>query len=298
MQLQLLIECGLGHSYTNAVFMFSVARILHANKWYEENGYTDRISKDPLENIAYDMRRYIGKDDTKSWIYKLYLPNEKLIQDTDMYDSSVYVHGRVKAGNIKCIGYYKLARFVKDGVERVGLAYYLGNGQRVESIEEMLKADVEMTNIDLISNDEMKLRQYTRNVNNMIPAKYYETIINCYGKERQERDEIIKNCSQNGESVKQCVLKLLLKFRNGSDNVYKLLGMKAPYESPKFKYFKKYVKPTATRVDKLDDGYKIDDIFDEAERSNKQYSEDNDYSFDDDDVDYSNAEEDLYEDDD
>ena len=258
MQLQLLIECGLGHSYTNAVFMFSVARILHANKWYEEQGYTDRISKDPIENIAYDMRRYIGKDDKKTWIYKLYLPNEKLIEDTDMYDSSVYVHGRVKAGNIKCIGYYNLARFVKDGVERIELVYHLGNGQRVESLEDMLRADVEMTNIDLISNDEMKLRQYTRNVNNMIPAKYYETIVNCYGKERQERDEIIKNCSQNGESVKQCVLKLLLKFRKLSDNIYKLLGMNEPHESPKIKHSEKYVKPNATSVVDLDDDYEED----------------------------------------
>lgn len=275
--------------------MFSVAKILDANKWYEKKGFTDRISKDPLENIAHDMRRYIGKDDDKSWIYKLYLPNEKLIEDTDMYDSSVYVHGRVKAGNIKCIGYYDLAKFVKDGVEREALVYYLGNGQRVESLEDILKADVEMTNIDLISNDEMKLRQYTRNVNNMIPAKYYETIVNCYGDERKERDEIIKDCLQNGKNVKQCVLKLLLKFRKGSDNVYKLLGMKAPYESPKFKYFKKYVKPTATRVIDLDDGYKIDDIFDEAERLNQQYKEDEDYLFDDED---SNYEEDLYESDD
>ena len=71
--------------------------------------------------------------------------------------------------------------------------------------------------------------------------------------------------------------------------------MKAPYESPKFKYFKKYVKPTATRVIDLDDGYKINDIFDEAERLNQQYKEDEDYLFDDED---SNYEEDLYESDD
>lgn len=265
---------GLGHSYTNAVFMFSVARILDANKYYEKKGLTDRIENDPLTAIAHDMRKYIGKDVDKSWIYKLYLPNEKLIKDTDMYDSSVYVHGRVKAGNIKCIGYYNVDIFVKDGVEHNGLAYYLGNRQRVKSIEEMLRADVEMTNIDLISNDEMKIRQYTRNVNNMIPAKYYETIVNCYGDERQERDEIINNCLKNGESVKQCVLKLLLKFRKGSDNVYELLGMKAPHESPK-KHFKKYDKPAANSVDDLDD----------------------DYSFVDDE-DYLNYEEDLYEGDD
>lgn len=272
--------------------MFSVARILDANKWYEKRGITNRIENDPLSAIAYDMRRYIGKDDKQTWIYKLYLPNEKLIQDTDMYDSSVYVHGRVKAGNIKCIGYYDLAKFVKDGVEREGLAYYLGNGQRVESLEEMLKADVEMTNIDLISNDEMKSRQYNRNVRNMIPAKYYDTIVNCYGDEREERDEIINTCLKNGESVKQCVLKLLLKFRKYGDNVYKLLGMKAPYESPQFKYFKKYVKPTATRIEDLDDDYKIDDIFDEVERLAQQNSHEDDW-LDDRDEDYSKYEEDL-----
>lgn len=283
----------LGHSYTNAVFMFSVARILDANKYYEKKGLTDRIENDPLSAIAHDMRRYIGKDDDKTWIYKLYLPNEKLIEDTDRYDSSVYVHGRIKAGNIKCIGYFELAKFVKDGAEREALAYYLGNDQRVESIEDILKADVEMTDIDLISNDDMKSRQYNRNVRKMIPAKYYETIVNCYGNERKERDEIINTCLKNGESVKQCVLKLLLRFRKRGDNVYKLLGMKAPYESPKFKYKKPYVAPEARRLSPSNEADwpvldELDDMYAEMrrkQRANREedespYYDDTDYTED------------------
>lgn len=60
----------------------------------------------------------------------------------------------------------------------------------------------------------------------------------------------------------------------------------------KFKYFKKYVKPTATRVIDLEDGDKVDAIYDEADRLSQQYA-DEDYSFDDNDEDYPHYEEDL-----
>lgn len=202
----------LGHSYVNATFMFSVERVLNNNEYYRKHNTENRIEDDPLRVIATDMNAYIGDDKSNSWIYKITLPKEQLLKDTSdpMYESSVYVHGRIKASNITCIGSYKLAIFRdKDGNEDERIVHRTGSGKVVKDLHELLIADEALTDVDLISDADVKERKYNNAVREMIPDEYYDRIASLYGDDAKKRDNIIKTCLENGESVKQCVLKLI-----------------------------------------------------------------------------------------
>lgn len=262
---------NLGHSYVNATFMFSIQRILHNNEYYRKHNIENRTEDDPLRAIVRDMNAYISEDKHETWIYKITLPREQLMNDTSdpTFESSVYVHGKVKASNITCIGYYKPAIFRdKNGNEEERLVYRTGSGKVVENLYAILAADEALTGVDLISDADIKAKKYNNAVREMMPDEFYYRISCLLDDDAKKRDNIIKTCLENGESVKQCVLKLLLAFKHENENVYKYLGMKAPYESPRVKYLKKYVKPELTIPDASDpDNYDLYDTwYDELDR--------------------------------